>query len=210
MRAVALGLDVAVEEADRRRRRRARRRSPPTTGWKRSMCRRSQSPCALPVLGHARRAARAGPQRNASRSRQSGHSSSRSSGPMRPMLAGELLVQPEAGMALVEARAARRRRSRRRRCARSAGARRRRASSRARERAQHAHDRRDAAAGADEEQLLGQRVGQREDALDAAEADDRPGLAPGARGSGETLPSSTSLGVMLMQPSGRPGSEVSE
>jgi hypothetical protein len=42
--------------------------------------------------------------------------------------------------------------------------------------AQHAHDGRDAAAGADEEQAVGQRVGQRERALDVAEAHDRPGL----------------------------------
>src|SRR4051794_16994661 len=42
----------------------------------------------------------------------------------------------------------------------------------ARQRAQHAHDRRDAAAGADEEEALGERVGQDERALDAAEAHD--------------------------------------
>ena len=36
-----------------------------------------------------------------------------------------------------------------------------------------------------------------------------PGLAWRTK-NGETLPSSTSLGVILMQPSGRPGSEVSE
>ncbi len=36
-----------------------------------------------------------------------------------------------------------------------------------------------------------------------------PGLASRTK-NGETLPSSTSLGVMLMQPSGRPGSDVSE
>ena len=47
-------------------------------------------------------------------------------------------------------------------------------------------------------------------ALDAAEADDRARPAPARTRYGETLPSSTSLGVMLMQPSGRPGSEVSE
>ena len=41
------------------------------------------------------------------------------------------------------------------------------------EAAQHAHDRRDPAAGADEEQLRRQRVGQHERPLDAAEADDR-------------------------------------
>ena len=42
--------------------------------------------------------------------------------------------------------------------------------------AQHAHDRRDPAARADEEQLLGQRVGQDEVALDAAEPHERAGL----------------------------------
>ena len=36
-----------------------------------------------------------------------------------------------------------------------------------------------------------------------------PGFASRLR-NGQTLPASTSLGVMLMQPSGRPGSEVSE
>src|SRR3954471_12007056 len=42
--------------------------------------------------------------------------------------------------------------------------------------AQHAHDGGDAAAGAEEEQAVGQRVGQREGALHVAEAHDRPGL----------------------------------
>src|SRR3954469_9899107 len=42
--------------------------------------------------------------------------------------------------------------------------------------AQHAHDRGDAAAGADEQEALGQRIGQDETALDPAEADDRAGL----------------------------------
>ena len=42
------------------------------------------------------------------------------------------------------------------------------------QRSQHAHDRRDAAAGADEEQPVRQGIGQHEGALHAAEADDRP------------------------------------
>src|SRR3954447_10200556 len=50
--------------------------------------------------------------------------------------------------------------------------------------AQHAHDRRDPAARADEQQLVRQRVGQGEGALDAAEAHDRPrgGVADQVRG----------------------------
>ena len=142
---------------------------------------------ALPVLVSASSSS-AGPETKASRSRQSGHSSSRSLG----------------------AHAARRRRS----AARAGGSRRgARASSRscvaeddvvgrargvqeddvvervaAVEVAQHAHDRRDAAAGADEEQLLGQRVGQHERALDAAEADDRARAAPRARGTARPCP----------------------
>ena len=62
----------------------------------------------------------------------------------------------------------------------------------------------------DEEELLGSRVGQDEVALDAAEADDRRRAAPARSKNGETTPSSTSFGVIEMQPSGRSGSEVSE
>ena len=47
-------------------------------------------------------------------------------------------------------------------------------------------------------------------ALDAAEADDRARACASRTRYGETLPSSTSLGVIEMKPSGRPGSEVSE
>jgi hypothetical protein len=54
------------------------------------------------------------------------------------------------------------------------------------EAAQHAHDRRDAAACADEQQLVGQLLGQHEVALDAAQADDaaRPAVAHEVRGDG--------------------------
>jgi len=44
------------------------------------------------------------------------------------------------------------------------------------ERAEHAHDRRDAAAGGDEQQLLGDLVGEHERALDPTETYERPGL----------------------------------
>ena len=75
--------------------------------------------------------------------------------------------------------------------------------------AQHAHDRRDAAPGADEQQLVRARLGQNEITLDAAQRDDRPGRPRRTR-YGDTLPSSTFLTVMLMWPSSRRGSDVSE
>ena len=56
----------------------------------------------------------------------------------------------------------------------------------------------------------GQLVGQHEVALDAAERDDRCPGRPRRTRYGETLPSSTFLTVIEMQPSGRAGSEVSE
>ena len=78
--------------------------SPPSLGWKRSMCRRSQSPCALPVLARARRASRPGPRRTPRARASPGTARRGRPGVMRPLLAGELLVQPEA-VVLVRQRA---------------------------------------------------------------------------------------------------------
>ena len=119
-------LDAARAGSGSCRRRRCSPSPTPTTGWKRSMCRRSRVAVAASQCSVIASSISAGPQRNVSRSRQSGHSSVQvgraSSGPCSPVM---LLVQPVAGRALGRARAARRRRSRRRPCARSAGARRR-------------------------------------------------------------------------------------
>ncbi len=77
------------------------------------------------------------------------------------------------------------------------------------EAAQHARDRRDPAAGAHEQQPPGTGSGR----VKAPSTPPRRTIAPGRRRSqrnGETAPVGTSLGVIEMQPSARPGSEVSE
>ena len=148
-----------------------------------------------PSARRARRAARPGPLMNASRSRQSGHRSSRSSGPMRPISSVSCWCRRKPGWRSAR-RAARRRRSRRRGCGRSAAARRRRA------RRARASARSMLMIGVMplpalmKRNLSGQRVGQREDALDAAEADDRARACASRTRCGETLPSGTSFGVM--------------
>ena len=119
-----LGVAVALAEADRAALALLGRW--PMIGWKRSMCRRSRSPCASQCSVIASSIS-PGPERNASRSRQSGQSSSRSCGRHPALLAGELLVQAEARVAPAELAQLRRRRSRPRGCAPSGSARRRRA-----------------------------------------------------------------------------------
>src|ERR1039458_2179986 len=65
---------------------------------------------------------------------------------------------------------------------------------------------------ADQQQLGRQPVGQRERPFHAAESDDHARLRPAHEvlRHRTRLDVSTSFGVMLMQPSGRPGSEVIE
>ena len=118
------------------------------------MCSRSGSPSRLPVLASARRASPPGPETKAWRSRQSGQSWSRSAGEIRPSSPVMLEVQ-------VGSRRGGSSRSRSRSPKMTSSAVRAEwmwttspsASSRSRL-AQHAHDRRDPAAGADEEELL--------------------------------------------------------
>ena len=77
--------------------------------------------------------------------------------------------------------------------------------SRAPQRAQHAHDRRDPAARADEQQLArGTRAGSTNSPSTPPRRTIDP-AAPGGPDSGDTSPASTSFGVMLIHPSRRPG-----
>jgi hypothetical protein len=75
--------------------------------------------------------------------------------------------------------------------------------------AEHAHDRHDPAAGADEQQTGRGVFGQDEAALNTTERDDRA-RAAAAHEVRRDLAVLDLLTVMLMRPSVRPGSEVSE
>ena len=92
--AVALGLDAALREADRaalaarRRRRRSSAGSAP--------CGAARGRPRAPSARSSASSISAGPETKVSRSRQSGQSSSRSAGAMRPSLAGDAQVQVEA------------------------------------------------------------------------------------------------------------------
>ena len=167
----------------------------PMIGWKRSMCRRVAVAVALQVLVEARRASRPG-RRRTSRARASPGTArrgrrgscararrcaARAAGSRRGARSSARSWSPKITSSSVRAEC---------RCTTSSQ---RAARSRC---AQHAHDRRDAAAGADEQQLLRQR---------ARAARSRPPPRRGARSrrawprgtrNGETLPSSTSLGVI--------------
>ncbi len=155
-------------------------RSPSPTrasGWKCSTCRRAGSPSRWkrsPIASSSP----AGPHRNVSRSRQSAHSSSSCSAVTRPCSPRAPLVQAVAGVARVQ-RAQLVAEDHAVRGARAVHVHDVAQRVLAGQPAQHAHDRRDAAAGADEQQSPRQRLGQHERSFHAAQAHDRPGAHAG-------------------------------